>query len=306
MLGLADLHAEEIGDLIDRAVSILDSGIRTPRPPLPELSAANLILEPSTRTRCSFELCEQRLGIEFITITEGSSLVKGETVVDTARTLHAMGVNVFVLRHREVGAPARLAEALETAHVVNAGDGTGEHPTQGLLDIVALRRRLGGLDGRRVLIVGDIAHSRVARSGYHGLSKLGASVVLCGPARFLPDPAEYPDAEITDDLDEVIGGADALMALRIQHERLAEGETGLDLGAYRERYGLTAERVEGLESDVPVLHPGPFNRGVEIDGEVADGTRAVIWPQVTAGVAVRMAVFQALAGSGSVDYPDPA
>lgn len=257
----------------------------------PGLSVANLILEPSSRTRCSFELAEQRLQIEHLTIIEGSSIIKGETLTDTARTLAAMGVNTFVLRHPDVGAPARLASALEDAHVVNAGDGAGEHPTQGLLDLLTLRRYWGSIKGRTVLIVGDIVHSRVARSNYHGLTTLGGSVMFCGPESLLPSPDEFPEAEISSDLDAALECCDAVMALRIQRERLAHDEVCPDGEIFRRQYGLTVDRVARLRGDVPILHPGPFNRDVEVDSVVADSDRALIWPQVTAGVAIRMALL---------------
>lgn len=260
----------------------------------PGLSVANLILEPSSRTRCSFELAEQRLQIEHLTIIEGSSIIKGETLTDTARTLAAMGVNTFVLRHREVGAPKRLASAMGGAHVVNAGDGAGEHPTQGLLDLLTLRRYWGSVKGRTVLLVGDIVHSRVARSNYHGLTTLGGSVMFCGPEPLLPSPDEFPEAEISSDLDAALERCDAVMALRIQRERLAHDEVCPDGETFRRQYGLTVDRVTRLRSDVPILHPGPFNRDVEIDGAVADSDRALIWPQVAAGVAIRMGLLARL------------
>jgi aspartate carbamoyltransferase catalytic subunit len=271
-------------------------------------SAANLILEPSTRTRCSFEIAEARLGMERVTLTvaEGLSLVKGETLEDTARTLAAMGVGTFVVRHPVVGAPHRVAEALPGVHVVNAGDGTGEHPTQALLDLLVLWRRWGELAGRAVLIVGDVVHSRVARSNVHGLGALGAEVVLCGPRHLLPPADGAPGVSRTEDLDGALERCDAVMTLRIQRERLADGERALDPAAYREAYGLTEERVARLHPDVPVLHPGPFNREVEIDSGVADGPRSLIWSQVRAGVAVRMAVLEALAGSATGPPDTPA
>lgn len=230
-----------------------------------------------------------------MTITEGSSLIKGETLVDTARTLVAMGVNTFVLRHREAGVPRDLAARMGDAHVVNAGDGVGEHPTQGLLDLLTLRRAWGAFAGRKLVIVGDIVRSRVARSNYHGLTKLGGRVVLCGPPEYLPDPAAFPEAVVSDDLDAVIDEGHAVMALRIQNERFAEGDSKLGVDEYRVRYGITAERAARLRDDVPILHPGPFNRGIEIDGPVADGDRALIWEQVTAGVAIRIGILEALA-----------
>ena len=260
----------------------------------PGLSVANLILEPSSRTRCSFELAEQRLRVEHLTIIEGSSIIKGETLADTARTLAAMGVNTFVLRHPHVGAPERLASAVPSAHVVNAGDGIGEHPTQGLLDMLTLRRFWGALKGRKVLIVGDIVHSRVARSNYHGLTTLGGSVMFCGPGSLLPPPDEFPKAELSSDLDAALESCDAVMALRIQRERLAHDEVCPDGESFRQQYGLTVHRVARLRSDVPILHPGPFNRDIELDGAVADSDRALIWPQVAAGVAIRMALLMRL------------
>ncbi|MGH7557861.1 MAG: aspartate carbamoyltransferase catalytic subunit [Gemmatimonadota bacterium] len=300
MLGLAGLGADEILELLEGADRLWEAAgsASVPASRVAGLSVANLILEPSTRTRCSFEIAESRLGIERVTVRgESSSLVKGETLVDTVRTLAAMGVNVFVIRHPEVGVPARVAESLPEVHVVNAGDGTGEHPTQGLLDLLVLRRRWGEVAGRTVLIVGDIVHSRVARSGFHGLRALGAEVVLCGPTRFLPPPEAFPGARRTEDLDGALADCDAVMALRIQRERQSGREESPDPESYRRRYGLTAERVGRLRAEVPVLHPGPLNRGVEIDSEVADGPRSLIWMQVRAGVAVRMAVLTALAAS---------
>ena len=299
LLGLAGLSAAEILDLLARADRFWDAAGSSSSQvdPVPGLSVANLILEPSTRTRCSFEIAEARLGIERVSLAESTalSLVKGETLLDTVRTLATMGVNVFIVRHPEVGAPAAIANGVPQIHVVNAGDGTGEHPTQGLLDLLVLRRRWGDLAGRRVLIVGDVTHSRVARSAYHGLITLRAEVVLCGPRRWLPAAAEYPRASLADDLDEALGVCDAVMALRVQRERLGEDEGVPDPATYRRRFGLTVERADRLASDFPVLHPGPFNRGVEIDGEVADGPRSLIWSQVRAGLAVRMAVLAVLA-----------
>jgi aspartate carbamoyltransferase catalytic subunit len=300
LLGLAGLEAEEIGDLLDQADAFWEAagtpGWREAKSPaIARLSAVNLILEPSTRTRCSFEIAEQRLGIEHLSVgDERLSLIKGETLADTGRTLLAMGVNVFVVRHPEVGAPARLAEELPGAHVVNAGDGTGEHPTQGLLDLLVLRRRWGSLVGRQVVIVGDVLHSRVARSCVHGLAALGASTVLCGPRHLLPEAGGWPGATVAEDLDVALAAADAVMALRIQRERFSAGEALPDRAAYRQRFGLTIERARRLSEETLILHPGPFNRDVEVDGEVIDGGRTEVWTQVRAGVAVRMATLTAL------------
>ena len=301
LLGLAGLEAGEIGDLLDQAESYWEAagtpGWRAePSQAIARLSVANLILEPSTRTRCSFEIAEQRLGAEHLSVgDEGLSLIKGETLMDTGRTLQAMGVNVFVVRHPEVGAPARLAEELPGVHVVNAGDGTGEHPTQGLLDLFVLRRRWGSIEGRRIVIVGDVLHSRVARSIVHGLDALGGTALLCGPRHLLPEAGGWPGSTVVEDLDAALDGADAVMALRIQRERFAAGEALPDRTAYRQRFGLTRERADHLSTDTIILHPGPFNRDVEIDGEVIDVGRTEVWTQVRAGVAVRMAALAALA-----------
>lgn len=299
LLGLAGLDPAELTDLLDRAegnfpAATTPGGRGELEPAV--LSVANIFLEPSTRTRCSFELAERRLGIEHLSVGgDGLSLEKGETLADTGRVLNAMGVNVLVLRHPEDGAPAVLAESLPEVHVVNAGDGKNEHPTQGLLDLLTMRRFWGEIAGHHVVMVGDVSHSRVVRSNYHGLVALGARVTLCGPRSLLPSPATYPEAELTADLDAALEEADAVMALRIQRERFGVGEDVPDPSAYRVAYGLTAERVERLRDDVAILHPGPMNRGVEIDGEVADDLRALVLRQVTAGVAVRMAVLGALA-----------
>ncbi|MDX1661612.1 MAG: aspartate carbamoyltransferase catalytic subunit [Gemmatimonadota bacterium] len=301
LLGLEGLEESELTDLLDRAVRYLEAasspGGWGALDPVEGLSVANLFLEPSTRTRCSFELAEARLGIEKISIDgERLSLEKGETVTDTGHVLHAMGVNVIVIRHPEGGAPGVLAAELPDVHVVNAGDGANEHPTQGLLDLFTLRRFWGGdLAGKRVVMVGDVAHSRVVRSDYFGLTALGADVTLCGPKHLLPDPDDFPEAEITDDLDDALEDVDAVMALRIQRERFGMGESVPDPNAYRDRFGLTVERVERLPDEVPILHPGPMNRGVEMDGEVADSLRSLVLQQVTSGVAVRMSVLSALA-----------
>lgn len=309
MLGLVGLSADELKDLLDRAEGLWQAaetaagGSGRPEP-VTTLSAANVFLEASTRTRCSFELAEQRLGIEHLSIDgERLSLEKGESLVDTARVLAAMGVNVIVLRHPESGAPEILANAFEDIHIVNAGDGSNEHPTQGLLDLLTLRRFWGGIEGRHVVMVGDVKHSRVVRSNYHGLTTLGATVTLCGPEDLLPGPEEYPRAALTEDLDAALPGADAVMALRVQRERFSVGEDLPAADRYRRRYGITVERAALLPEDVAILHPGPMNRGVEVDGEVADGLHSLVFSQVTGGVAVRMAVLSALADQRS---PDPA
>jgi len=265
---------------------------------------ANLFLEDSTRTRCSFALAAQRLGAIVVDLTErGSSVSKGETLADTARTIEAMGVDALVVRHAASGAPTLLAHAVRCP-VINAGDGRHAHPTQGLLDLLALRERLGRLQGKHVAIVGDIGNSRVARSTLHGLVALGASVTLVGPPTLVPrgllsigrrtgDAAARAggaQVKISHDLDAVLPNVDAVMMLRVQLERAAGQAIASD---YRQLYGLSADRVARLPSGAPILHPGPMNRGVEIDDSAADHPqRSLVLRQVALGVAVRMAVLQ--------------
>lgn len=297
LLGLDGMAADEITSLLDEAEQYLDVAAGQ-APPLELLSGrivANLFFEDSTRTRCSFTVAAHRIGASTVDLTgAGSSLSKGETLLDTALNIEAMGVDALVIRSRSAGAPAQIAEAVRCA-VINAGDGRHEHPTQALLDLLTLRRRWGGYPGRTLAIVGDIANSRVARSNVFGLTALGADVVLIGPpalvpeamARIAPGPGRVT---IGHDLDEVLEWIDAVMMLRIQLERHDGGAVPDD---YHARYGLTIERAARLRPDVPVMHPGPMNRGVEIDAQVADDPqRSVILQQVANGVAVRMAVLR--------------
>ncbi len=287
------------GDLL----SLLDEAERFGRltaggAALPQLLAgrvvANLFFEDSTRTRSSFTIAARRLGADTVDLTgPGSSLSKGESLVDTALNIEAMGVDAMVVRSRASGGPALIAAAVGCP-VINAGDGRHEHPTQGLLDIVTLRQRLGDLEGRLIAIVGDIDNSRVARSNLFGLTTLGADVLLVGPPALVPRTFEQITAgpgrvRIGHDLDAVLAEVDAIMMLRIQRERQAAGTV---TGDYRQKYGLTVERARRLRAGVPVMHPGPMNRGVEIDSVVADDPkRSLILQQVANGVPVRMAVL---------------
>ena len=244
--------------------------------------------EPSTRTSLSFDMAAQRLGAMVTTLPVGmSSLAKGETLRDTAQTIDAMQPDVLVIRHATPGAPEEVAAAME-ASVVNAGDGTGQHPTQGLLDVATIRHHFGQIDGLTVAICGDIRHSRVANSTAELLDRLGADVRLAGPARLMPDGHDGVDG-----IDEAIAGADVVMMLRIQRERLGE-DLGDAPGEYLDRYGLTAERFATAAKGAVVMHPGPMNRGVEIDGDLADSEASLITLQVEMGVATRMAVLNLL------------
>ncbi len=304
--GLDGLDRASIERLLDDAEAMRPLVARPIDPgeqPLRDRLVANLFFEDSTRTRCSFSAAAARLGVRVIDLTgQGSSLSKGETLVDTALNIEAMGVEVLVIRASAAGAP-HLIDRHVACPVINAGDGRHEHPTQGLLDALTLRQALGDLGGKRVGIVGDIAGSRVARSNLHGLTTLGADVVLIGPPTLTPGAltsiASGPGrVEITDDFDAALDTLDAVMMLRVQFER------GSDITPdYRARYGLTADRLGRLRDGAPVLHPGPMNRGIEIDGAAADDPdRSWILRQVTNGVAVRMAVLRAAfasAGGGS-------
>jgi aspartate carbamoyltransferase catalytic subunit len=255
-------------------------------------SIVNLFFEASTRTRTSFEIAARRLGAEVLSITSsGSSVSKGESLVDTLNTLGAMRPDAIVMRHAASGAPHFLSRYLPVP-IVNAGDGTHEHPTQALLDALTILDRRGTLEGLRVAIIGDIAHSRVARSNIFLLSKFGAQIVLCGPATLLPPQIGQiaPGIELTTDMEHAIRGADVIMMLRVQIER--QNEAAFPAGEYFSFYGLRLEHVEAAKPDVIVMHPGPINRGREISSEVADSQRSAILNQVENGIAVRMAVLE--------------
>jgi aspartate carbamoyltransferase catalytic subunit len=264
-------------------------------PTLRGATIVNLFFEASTRTRISFEFAEKRLSADTVNVASaGSSVSKGETLVDTARNLEAMKIDMVVIRHGASGAAQFLAERIES-NVINAGDGTNEHPTQGLLDILTLRNHLGDLTGRRICIVGDVLHSRVARSNIWGLTKLGAEVAVCGPRSLLPNAIGEMGVTVFDRIEDAVEWADAFNVLRLQLERMQAGYIP-SLREYNRVYGVTRARLEKAPRDILILHPGPMNRGVEIDSDVADGPHSVILDQVTNGVAVRMAVLYLLAG----------
>jgi aspartate carbamoyltransferase catalytic subunit len=296
LLGIASLEADEIELILDTAESFAEVSTREIKkvPTLRGRTVVNFFVEPSTRTRSSFELAEKRLSADAVNFSAASSsFVKGETLLDTLRNLEAMAPDFVVIRHSEAGAPHFLARH-SSCSIINAGDGAHEHPTQALLDAYTIRQRKP-LEGLRVAIVGDILHSRVARSNVLLLSKTGADVVVCGPPTLLPPGIEALGCGVTHDLDEALEGADVVMALRLQLERMTTGYLP-SLREYAKLYGVDSDRLRRAADDVIVMHPGPMNRGVEITGEVADGERSVILEQVTNGVAVRMAVLYLLAG----------
>jgi len=297
LLGLEELSAEEIMMIMETADSFKEVSTRSIKkvPALRGKTVVNLFFEPSTRTSNSFGLAARRLSADVISAGgKMSSTVKGETLVDTARNIEAMGVDIVVVRHSAPGAALLLARNLDCS-VVNAGDGAHEHPTQGLLDIYTIREVKGRIDGLRVAIVGDIAHSRVARSNIWGLRKLGAEVVVAGPPTLMPRGVEEMGVTVCHDMDEVVATCDVINMLRIQFERQSEAFLP-SVREYSRLFGLTTERLKRAKPDVVVMHPGPMNRGLEIAPSVADGERSVILQQVTNGLAVRMAVLYLVAG----------
>ena len=297
LLGLEYLTAEQILLLLDTADAFKEVSERPIKkvPTLRGMTIVNLFFEASTRTRISFEFAEKRLSADTVNVAStGSSVAKGETLVDTARNLEAMRINMVVIRHSASGAARFLGERIES-NVINAGDGTHEHPTQGLLDLLTLRDHLGPLEGRRICICGDVLHSRVARSNLWGLTRLGAKVGVCGPRSLLPNAIGDLGVEVFDRIEDAIEWAEALNILRLQLERMTHGYIP-SLREYNRVFGVTRQRLERAPRDVLILHPGPMNRGVEIDSDVADGPHSVILEQVTNGVAVRMAVLYLLAG----------
>jgi aspartate carbamoyltransferase catalytic subunit len=303
LLGIANLSPEEINLILDTAETFRDINQRQIKkvPTLRGKTVINLFFEASTRTRTSFEIAAKRLSADAINISPStSSVTKGETLIDTAMNLQAMAPDAIVIRHSSSGAPHQIARIVNAA-VINAGDGAHEHPTQALLDALTVRQNKGRIAGLRVAIIGDILHSRVARSNAHLMSKLGAHVVLAGPRTLLPiglekliAPSEGSVA-FADNINEAIAEADVVMVLRIQLEREAGGFFP-SLREYSIHYGLNRRRLELAKPDVIVLHPGPINRGIEIDSDVADGPFSLILDQVNNGVAVRMAVLYLLAG----------
>jgi aspartate carbamoyltransferase catalytic subunit len=304
ILDLGALSAEEIGLILDTAKSMKEISTR-PIKKVPTLRGKTVILffhEPSTRTRTSFDIAAKRLSADSISISAGtSSAVKGETLLDTARNLEAMAPDVIVIRHASAGAPHLLARMLRTA-VINAGDGMHAHPSQALLDMLTVREKLGRLQGLRVAIVGDIAHSRVARCNCIGFSRMGAEVVLVGPPTMIPPGIAALGARVAPRIEEALAGADVVMALRLQKERQSRFLIASER-EYARCYGLNRRRLELAKPGVLIMHPGPINRGVEIDSEVADGPFSIILDQVTNGVAVRMALLLLVAGG--VRHVDP-
>ncbi len=297
LLGLRELSAEEIGFILDTADAFKQVGTREVKkvPALQGKTLINLFVEPSTRTRTSFELAAKRLSADIVNITaSASSLTKGETLKDTAKILEANHADLIVLRHSSAGAPQFLSTRLRSS-IINAGDGAHEHPTQGLLDLYTIREKRGTIAGLHVAIIGDILFSRVARSNIFALLKMGAQVTLVGPSTLVPRAFEELGARVTHDLDEVLPTADVVNLLRIQHERQRK-EYFPGLGEYIRFFGLTKERAKLLKPDCLIMHPGPINRGVEIDSDLADSSRSVILDQVTNGLAIRMAVLYLCGG----------
>jgi aspartate carbamoyltransferase catalytic subunit len=298
LLGLEQLTAGQINLILDTALPLKEISERTIKkvPTLRGATIVNLFFEASTRTRISFEFAEKRMSADTVNIAAASSSIsKGETLVDTARNLEAMRIDMVVIRHPASGAAHFLADRIES-NVINAGDGTHEHPTQGLLDLLTLRDHFGTVAGKKVCLCGDVLHSRVARSNIWGLTKLGAEVAVCGPRSLLPNAIEEMGVKVFDRIEAAIEWADALNVLRLQLERMHAGYIP-SLREYNRVFGVSRERLERAPRDVLILHPGPMNRGVEIDSDVADGPHSVILNQVTNGVAIRMAVLYLLAGN---------
>jgi aspartate carbamoyltransferase catalytic subunit len=293
LLDLEHLDAPAITTLLDRA-DVLFGEENRKRETLSGKTIVNLFMEASTRTRTSFEIAAKRLSADVINVSDSfSSAKKGETLLDTAKNLDAMGPAVIVLRHASAGAPHMVAKSVRAA-VVNAGDGQHEHPTQGLLDCGTIRRHKGRIEGLTVAIVGDILHSRVARSNIHALGKLGATVRVVAPRSLLPRGVEALGALVYDKLERALDGADVVMVLRLQQERMSGGYIP-SLRDYSRFFGVNAQTVRAAKPDAIVMHPGPINRGVELSSDVADGKRSVILDQVAYGVSVRMAVLERLA-----------
>lgn len=295
LLGLEGVSADDIRTILDTAVSfkqVLERPIKKV-PTLQGKTIVNLFYENSTRTRISFELAEKRLSADSVNFSvSGSSVSKGETFKDTVRNIEAMKVDMIVVRHASAGVPHYLTK-ITKATVINAGDGIHEHPTQALLDMYSIREKLGKLEGLKVGIVGDIAHSRVALSNIYGLQAMGAEVSVCGPATMIPRNISDLGVKVIHNIDEAIQENDVLNILRIQLERKA-GASLPSTREYHKYYGITKERMEKNKKDVLLLHPGPINRGVEISSEMADGEHQIILDQVTNGVAVRMAILYLL------------
>jgi aspartate carbamoyltransferase catalytic subunit len=306
LLGIAGLDAGEITLILDTAVAMKEVGTRAIKkvPTLRGRTVVNLFFEPSTRTRTSFEIAEKRLSADTLSIaTATSSVTKGETLADTVRNLEAMSPDMIVMRHASSGAPHLLSRICRSA-IINAGDGMHEHPTQALLDAFTIRDHKGRLQGLKVAIIGDLLHSRVLRSNVLLLNTMGAEVWLCGPATLMPAGLDRFGVHWTTTIEEAVDGADVVMLLRIQQERM-HGHFFPSIREYFTLFGMTPERLRLAKDDVIVMHPGPMNRGVEIDSAVADGPYSVILEQVSNGVAVRMAVLYLLAGREGDEVSNP-
>ncbi len=292
LLGLEGYPGEDIQTIIDTAFNfreVLDRPIKKV-PSLQGVTIVNLFFENSTRTRISFELAQKRLSADTVNFSSSSSsLKKGESFKDTAQNIEAMKIDAVVMRHPTPGSPKHLTEFID-AIVINAGDGTHEHPTQAILDMMSLHEKFGKLKGLKIGIIGDISHSRVALSNIYGLITMGAKVTLCGPPNLIPPYVKDLGVEVNYNVDEVIDWADALNVLRIQRERMGRGLVP-SIREYRAMFGITQERLENHKKEIVIMHPGPMNRGVEIDAKVADGDQAIILDQVLNGVATRMAIL---------------
>jgi len=297
LLGLEGVPRDDINAILDTAFSfreVLERPIKKV-PTLRSITVLNLFFENSTRTRISFELAEKRLSADMVNFSaSGSSLAKGETLRDTVQNIYAMKVDVVVMRHPVPGSVKLLSQFVD-AVVINAGDGTHEHPTQALLDMMSIKEKCGSLEDLNVAIIGDIRHSRVALSNIYGLRTMGANVLLCGPPTFIPYGVESLGVKVTYDLDEALDFADVINVLRIQKERQGKGLIP-SLREYRNVYGVTQQRLSKLKKTITIMHPGPINRGVEIDSDVADSEHSIILHQVLNGVAVRMSILFLLAG----------
>jgi len=297
ILDMEDLSPSDIEAVLDTAETLKEISSR-PIKKVPTLRGKTIIhffYEPSTRTKISFEIAAKRLSADTVSLSGStSSLVKGETLVDTAKTLEAMNPDAIVVRHPSAGAPHMLAQRVD-ASIINAGDGMHAHPTQALLDMMTVRERKGRLDGLRIAIIGDIAHSRVARSNLIGFTKMGGQVTLAGPPTMMPMGIETLGAAVQYDIEEAIEGADVVMVLRIQKERLQDFAFPSER-EYAQCYGLTKKKLAGAKEDILIMHPGPINRGIEIAPEVAEGPYSVILDQVANGVAIRMALLYLLLG----------
>ncbi|MBD3383571.1 aspartate carbamoyltransferase catalytic subunit [candidate division KSB1 bacterium] len=298
LLGLEGVSKDDIHLILDNAVSFKEI-LKRPIPKVPTLrgkTVLNLFYEASTRTRISFELAEKRLSADTVNFSKtGSSVAKGETLKDTIRNIEAMNIDMVVVRHAAAGVPLFLTKCVDAA-IINAGDGMHEHPTQALLDMMTLREKYGKLGGLKVAILGDVAHSRVARSNIFGLLTMGAEVMVCGPKTLMPYGIDEMGVEVSYSVDAALEWADVINILRIQLERQGKGLFP-SIREYHTEFGVTKKRLEKMDKVITIMHPGPINRGVELDSDIADSENSVILKQVTNGVAVRMAVLYLLSGN---------